>query len=214
MKRQEILIRGEKLTLLPQKAIYWKKKSALIIADLHLGKITHFRNQGVALPANGVMNNWERLGNLIEEYSPEDVYFLGDLFHSDYNNEWIIFEELSAEFPSTTFHLVAGNHDILPEFHYQKFKIKVYKEALCVDPFIFTHHPLKETSELYNLAGHIHPGVVLRGNGRQTAKLKCFYFGEAGAILPSYGDFTGIYKMKIKKGDKVYVVTENSVLKV
>ncbi|NMM47196.1 ligase-associated DNA damage response endonuclease PdeM [Marinigracilibium pacificum] len=214
MNKVKIDIRGEKLTLLPEKGIFWEKESALLIADLHLGKITHFRKHGVALPAGGVMNNWSRLAELIDEYQPKDVYFLGDLFHSDYNHEWTIFEELSTEFERTNFHLIAGNHDILPSFLYDKYQIKVYKEPLIVEPFIFSHHPLEEENEFYNLAGHIHPGVVMRGPGRQSIRLKCFYFSKSNGVLPSYGDFTGIYNMKVKEDDQVYVITNDTVIKV
>ena len=38
------------LLLLPEKAIYWKQQKALIAADVHLGKVGHFRKAGIAVP--------------------------------------------------------------------------------------------------------------------------------------------------------------------
>ena len=44
---------GEKLDLLPQKAIYYPQHKTLLAADLHLGKAGHFRNAGIAVPVTG-----------------------------------------------------------------------------------------------------------------------------------------------------------------
>ena len=35
----------------------------------------------------------------------------------------------------------------------------------------------------YVIAGHIHPGVRLRGAAREHARLPCFWFGAGGAVL-------------------------------
>ena len=39
---------GEALELYPQRAVFWKRKGILFLADLHLGKINHFRRAGIA----------------------------------------------------------------------------------------------------------------------------------------------------------------------
>ena len=46
----KVRVSGVELELLPQKAI--KIEEDLLIADVHLGKIRHFRKVGIALPAN------------------------------------------------------------------------------------------------------------------------------------------------------------------
>ena len=40
---------GQDLVLLPQKAIYWKQEKTLIAADVHMGKVGHFRKAGIAV---------------------------------------------------------------------------------------------------------------------------------------------------------------------
>ena len=84
-----------------------------------------------------------------------------------------------------------------------------------MDPFLLSHHPMKEVPEgQYNLAGHIHPCVYLSGQGRQRTRLACFYFGEQQGILPAFGTFTGMASLQVKRGEQVYVIAENSVIEV
>src|SRR6188768_208965 len=205
---------GEALELMPQKAIYWRRERALLIADLHLGKVNHFRKSGIPVPSKANEKNLELMIELIESTDPLRVIFLGDLFHSHYNTEWEVFGELVKHFQSISFELVLGNHDILSEGQYIRKAIKLYTE-LRLGPFIFTHHPLEEMDDgLYNLAGHVHPGATLHGKARQSVTLPCFYFGKQQGILPAFGMFTGLARIKPKVEDGVYVIAENAVLKV
>jgi metallophosphoesterase superfamily enzyme len=80
-------------------------------------------------------------------------------------------------------------------------------------PFSLSHEPLP-TTQGYNLCGHIHPGVILRGRGRQRLRLPCFYLDHAQGILPAFGAFTGLYVLSAKDGGRVYAVTDASILDV
>lgn len=92
--------------------------------------------------------------------------------------------------------LVIGNHDILNKQNYHAGIINVFKK-LSLDPFLLTHNVdlFKDpaTSDNYIICGHIHPAVKLKGNGRQSMKLPCFYFGKDYGILPAFGGFTGTH---------------------
>lgn len=208
--KETVEIRGELLELLPQKAIFWKKKRILLLADLHLGKATHFRNNGIAIPAKVSTGNWELLEQLIKTLAPERVCFLGDLFHSTYNKEWEIFQSFIKQNRDIVFELVEGNHDILSKRHYDEAGLKQYS-ILEEAPFIFSHEPI-EDSRLYNLAGHIHPGVYVKGKGRQRLRVPCFFFSSRGGLLPAFGRFTGLAIVKVKKQDKVFGVVSDYVI--
>ncbi|MES2766787.1 MAG: phosphoesterase, partial [Bacteroidota bacterium] len=67
--------------------------------------------------------------------------------------------------------------------------------------------------ENYLLAGHIHPGVKLTGKGRSVLKLPCFYFGERQGILPAFGGFTGLGIIQPQRASQVFVVVEDSIVK-
>lgn len=210
-KFQTIELRGETLHLLPEKAIYWKAKGLLLIADLHLGKSAHFRKNGIAVPAKAENKNWELLTKLFQKVKPKRVNFLGDLFHSVHNKEWEVFENLINEFPDIQFELTIGNHDILSPELYHKLNLKLF-ETLIEGPFIFTHEPIEKESEYYNLAGHIHPGVKLKGKGNQKHRLACFHFGKNKGLLPAFGSFTGLYTIQVKKEDQIFVVAGEEVI--
>jgi len=209
----EISINNTQLQLLKEKAIYWPEQSTLILADLHLGKITHFRKAGIGLPPEVENDNFERLSQLIFNFQPRVVLILGDLFHSHHNHQWERFREFCGYFKACQFVLVMGNHDILAPMAYQIDRLTCHSETYLLAPFIFSHHPLKQQGA-YNMCGHIHPSIRLAGRGLQSIKLPCFHFTEQGVTLPAFGSFTGTAVIKPSKKDEVYAITEERVIKV
>jgi DNA ligase-associated metallophosphoesterase len=208
----DIEILGEQFWLYPQKAVFWKSQDTLLLSDLHLGKINHFRKAGIPVPPKANDHNLEIFVDLIGLCKPRRVVCLGDLFHSHYNTEWEVFGEVVSHFSSINFELVLGNHDIMGTYQYKRKGI-VLHESLQMGNFLLTHHPLDTVPDgIYNFAGHIHPGVSLRGKGRQAMTLPCFYFGERRAYLPAFGKFTGLARIAPRKEDKVYIIVENKVM--
>ncbi|MBJ7427885.1 MAG: metallophosphoesterase, partial [Bacteroidia bacterium] len=98
--------------LLPQKAIFWEEKQTLILGDLHFGKATHFRKNGIALSQSIATNDFDKFTALLAALNPKQVYFLGDLFHSEYNSEVFDLYEIIKFNSSVKFVLIKGNHDI------------------------------------------------------------------------------------------------------
>ncbi|WP_036678198.1 ligase-associated DNA damage response endonuclease PdeM [Daejeonella oryzae] len=201
--------------LLPQKSIFWIEENALIVADVHLGKVGHFRKAGIAIPRSMEQEDLAMLSDLMVQYRPSSIIFLGDLFHSDMNNDWgwfILWRDLHKDVEMI---LVRGNHDILHEQHYIDSQFRVH-DTLKIGPFLFSHEPLKKialskTSE-YVISGHIHPGVKLRGKGRQSVTLPCFHFGKRQALVPAFGKFTGKACVKCEDGDHVFGVLKHKVI--
>lgn len=204
---------GELLTLLPQKAIFWASRNILIISDLHLGKATHFRLHGLPVPAEVGKYNFLDLELLIAVTQPKEVILLGDLFHSKINSEWEAFRQWRCRHEGIAFHLVLGNHDILKRETYHECQLTIHPSTYSLPPFVFSHEPLENAGLGYNLAGHIHPGVRVSGKGRQSLKLKCFFFRPTGALLPAFGHFTGSCCLQPTAEDEVFLILENSVMK-
>jgi uncharacterized protein len=204
----------QELILIPTKALFWRNLNIIIVSDLHLGKENHFRKSGIAVPSGIHQNDFSSLDELINNYRPSALLFLGDLFHSEINNQWNEFSVWIKKHSYLPVHLVKGNHDILPENLYVFDNLTVHNVSLTIDPFIFTHKPIEivEEMELYNISGHIHPAVTLKGNARQSINLPCFYFGRKNGLLPAFGKFTGNSLIKIKKEDQVYVTTGTNVI--
>lgn len=207
-----IHVEGEELILSSKKAVFWPKNKLLMVSDLHLGKVSHFRKNGISVPTEARFSNLIQLELLIDEFAPETVLFLGDLFHSDYNLEWEEFGRFLQKFSTIRFVLVEGNHDRLAPHQYQKFGIEVVVGSLAIPPFIFTHIPVDEPPvNGYVISGHIHPGVVLKGKGKQRLRLPCFFFSPRQAILPAFGDFTGKYTLEPTQKDRVFVIAGTAI---
>lgn len=207
----DIQIRNEDFTLHCSGAIYWKKEKMLMIADAHLGKVSHFRKAGLAVPTNPIIKNFEKLDKVIAHFQPEKVCFLGDLFHSSINREWNLFAEWVLNSTSKII-LVEGNHDILNPLQYRELGIDVVPE-IRDDKFLLTHHPDQQNG-LFNFCGHIHPSVRLRGLGRQFLKTCCFFQRPDQMILAAFGEFTGSYEMTPSENDLVYAITHDDVIQI
>ncbi|MGY3214044.1 ligase-associated DNA damage response endonuclease PdeM [Mucilaginibacter sp. HD30] len=203
------------LLLLPQKAIYWQQQKALMVADVHLGKTGHFRKAGIAVPRDLEQNDLAVLSDLVAEFKPERIIFLGDLFHSDINADWEWFAMWRQQFPKVIIDLVRGNHDIIADKYYDQLNIALHKQMI-IGPFLMLHHPLTEDDlqlvTQYAFCGHIHPGIHLTGKGRQSITLPCFAIGSRQAILPSFGKFTGRVAVRSSKTDKIFAVLKDKVV--
>lgn len=205
----EVEIRGARMELLPEKAIIWKEKSMLIIADAHIGKVSHFRKNGIPVPRLAERNNLWRLSGLLLRHKPKTLLFLGDLFHSKLNKAWEEFIDFRKGHDSVEMVLVRGNHDILGSRQFADAGLDLV-EHMEIGPFLFTHDRVE--SDKYNLHGHIHPCIKLRGNGRQRVKIPCFFFGSDFGVLPSFGDFTGSHPLQLEDGDRAYVPVEDEII--
>lgn len=211
MSTQSIQINNHTFILHRLCVVYWKEKSMLLISDVHLGKVSHFRKFGAAVPQKAVRKNFELLTEAIDFFKPKTVCFLGDLFHSSLNKEWELFEQWVAKTAAEII-LVAGNHDIISPLKYEGLKIQVVQEIQS-DGFLLTHHP-EERDGFFNFSGHIHPAVRLRGAGRQTLRLPCFFKSKHQMIVPAFGEFTGNHTLKPSKKDEVFAVTKENVFQV
>ncbi|WMJ72613.1 ligase-associated DNA damage response endonuclease PdeM [Cytophagaceae bacterium ABcell3] len=207
-------IEGQTLRLLPQKAMLWEETNTLILADLHLGKASHFRREGINISPGCGEKDLQVLKALLESHKPTEVLFLGDLFHSSLNKEWDIFCEYLHDFPEIKFRLLKGNHDILPTCSYIDAGLEVIQGLLTKGPFLFSHQPEKGATGSVNICGHIHPGVNLQGLAHQSLQLPCFYFENRTLFLPAFGNLTGLYIMKPTKKTQVYVVTGEKIISV
>lgn len=207
---------GSGVELLAAKALFLRGERILVVADLHFGKVNHFRRAGLPVPPAASQKNVEALIDLINAAAPTRMIFLGDLFHSHYNEEWEAVGQVIAHFPACRFELVRGNHDIMSEQQYSRKGIQVIDQEV-VGPWLLTHEPMEHKripKGKINVAGHLHPGARLYGKGRQSVMLPCFWFSKKQVILPAFGSFTGLAAIQAKADDQVYVILDNKVMEV
>ncbi|TXJ22569.1 MAG: ligase-associated DNA damage response endonuclease PdeM [Chitinophagaceae bacterium] len=209
------IIAGQHLIMSGERALFWESESTLIIADLHIGKTGHFRKEGIGVPAAIYKDDLHRLLSQILFFKAERLIIVGDLSHSVANRELDLFRKWRKDFPSLEVHLAKGNHDILDNRWYEEADIMVHNAPLPLYPFLFAHDIAQVTAtaqDLYAFAGHIHPSVTIRGKGRQSLRLPCFYFTRTHCILPAFSRFTGSYQVRPEAGENVFGIVEKEVL--
>lgn len=208
----QMVVGGQLLELLVEKAVYIRAQNTVIIADVHLGKIEHFRNHGVAIPHRADHDTLDRMHLVLTKYKPSKVIFLGDLFHSSKNKSFQEFRKFLQSFSGVDFILVKGNHDIYSNDDYTDMGLQVMEELYCGALWL-THEPIIDSKPgYYNLSGHIHPGIRLYGNGKQSISLPCFVFYSNYGILPAFGYFTGKAIIKGDKKSTIFAVTDTAVI--
>tara|TARA_Y100000385_G_scaffold137432_1_gene142836 strand:+ start:127 stop:765 length:639 start_codon:yes stop_codon:yes gene_type:complete len=191
-----------------RKAVFWEEESALITADHHIGKVMHFRKNGSALPNIASSENMIIFKELMDHYSPKKIIFLGDLFHSTYNNEWHEWIEFFKNC-STSFILVKGNHDH-DHFSIREIEnLQTYND-LKIRDFFLTHYPLNHDGYI-NLCGHTHPSVKLSFIGNKKVNLPCFHISENRITFPSFGKFTGSHTIQVEDNDLILPIGQNRI---
>ncbi len=204
-------INRQEFKLHPAGVLFWQEKGLLFISDVHLGKVSHFRKYGAAIPREAIPGNFSLLDQCITYFKPAGLYFLGDLFHSYLNSEWQLFESWVAK-TKLPLVLVSGNHDIISPLKYESLGVKVVPEV-AIDNFLFTHQP-EQREGYFSVSGHIHPAIKLRGKGRQSLRLPCFYKSMHQLILPAFGSFTGMHAIEKEQGHEVFAIADQQVIKI
>ena len=166
----------------PERSLFWEEENTLIIADMHLGKSGHFRKAGIAIPQSVYKADLQRLIAQLYLFKVDRLIIAGDLTHSSANKELDLFIKWRKDFSLLHIDLVKGNHDILSDDWYDEANIHVSSWKMIVSPFIFLHDDkagkklTEEEKKLYRFTGHLHPGITMKGQGKQALKFPCFYF--------------------------------------
>lgn len=212
----ETELAGERVALLPERALYHPRTATLLVADPHWGKAAAFRAAGVPVPGGTTAEGLARLTRALETTGAAKLVILGDLFHARAAKQRATVEvalawrDRHAALPIT---LIRGNHDRHAGDPPPELRIDCCDPPCADPPFVLAHHPF-ESPDGYVLAGHVHPSVTLRGAGRQRERLPCFHFGPRVGILPAFGDFTGTADVAVTPGDRVFVIAGDRVLAV
>ena len=207
---KHIRIKNEDLVLTNQRAIYWRRESALVLADVHIGKTAHFRKHGIPMPDAILQNDLDRLKALILHFEVKQLLIVGDLFHAENNSEMATFKLWLQQFRDLKITLIKGNHDRLSSKIMVDFSINATTE-LFIEPFTFIHEHLESHTNEFTISGHIHPGYLIKGKGKQKLKLPCYQVNSNQIVLPAFSLFTGLNtKLGLDKSD-IYAFTDENI---
>ncbi len=206
---------GERVVLLPQRAMYWPAARTLLIADPHLGKADTFRRAGIPVPHASTLGDLRRLAEAVAQTDAKRLIVLGDFFHARPSEGDAALSALAAwreRRPSLEVLVLPGNHDRHAGPPPTELGFEAADEAVDEGPFRFTHHPGAHEGA-YVLAGHVHPGVRVGGR-HMSQTLPCFHFTQRCGVLPAFGRFTGYHCIQPEPGDRCYAIGDETVFDV
>jgi DNA ligase-associated metallophosphoesterase len=215
MNALELQLAGERLLLLPQKAMYWPRERTLMVADIHFGKAASFRALGVPVPHGTTTANLRALDALVAEHGARRIVFLGDFLHAKAAHAVATLAAMRhwrAAHPSLELTLVRGNHDRHAGDPPPGLRMEMVDEPCLQGPFAFCHHP-DVLIAAYVLAGHVHPVYKLR-SGWESLLLPCFLAAPGRLVLPAFGAFTGGHPVKPQPGERLFITSGAAVLEV
>lgn len=179
---------GHELVALPQAALYWPARKALLVADLHFEKASWYARFGQMLPPYDSEATLADIEGLVADTGARELWCLGDSFHDSAGSERLShtartkLETLTAQLDWTW---ITGNHDralggdcggtILEEAE--------------VDGLLLRHEadPADRRPEL---SGHFHPKLRIRLRGKSVSR-RCFVASDSKLVLPAFGALTG-----------------------
>lgn len=179
---------SHELCALPEGALYWPARRALIVADLHFEKASWFALKGQMLPPYDSLATLAVLGALVERTQARELWCLGDSFHDSDGCDRLpaaARAALTALTGALRWVWITGNHDAALTDHCGG---EIVEEAE-VDGLLLRHEaePGEPRPEL---SGHFHPKLRVRLRGRQVAR-RCFVATRTKLILPAFGALTG-----------------------
>lgn len=204
--------------LSPHRCLFWEERKMLVLSDLHWGKTGHFRKHGLPIPDGAAREDLHRLTQQIIFFKPEQVVIVGDMFHSHANlqmEQWIRWQ---ADFTSIAFTLIKGNHDMLHRSFYTRSNIHLITDHWLQPPFYFVHDaadkPVTEDKGIITVSGHLHPGISMKGSGKQSLRFPCYFFAAPNLYLPAFSQFSGMAIIRPGKKDQVFAIVGTEVIPV
>jgi DNA ligase-associated metallophosphoesterase len=171
---------------LPSGGLYWHAQRTLLVADLHLEKMSSFAQRGQMLPPYDTGLTLAQLEADLRRTRAQRLVALGDSFHRDEGTTTLTEHDrarLAQLVVSTEWLWLSGNHD--PHPHALGGRCL---NVLDLAGLTLTHEPRRGVPGL--VAGHLHPSARLFIDGRSTRR-PCFVHDNRLLILPAYGASTG-----------------------
>lgn len=167
-------------------ALYWPSENALLVADLHLEKMSSFVRGGQFLPPYDTGLTLARLEADLLVTGAARVIALGDSFHRDEGTGTLMPKDrarLNWLMARVDWIWLSGNHDPAPH------ELGGFcAREVSADGILLSHEPMPGAQ--IQIAGHLHPAARVHLNGRSVRR-PCFVADERLMILPAYGSATG-----------------------
>jgi DNA ligase-associated metallophosphoesterase len=177
---------GHNFEALSSGALHWPAQKTLLVADLHLEKLSSYARRGSLLPPYDTSLTLKRLADDLERTGATEIIALGDSFHRDEGTSTLLPADrlrLMALLARARWTWIGGNHDPTPHTLGGTWLDTHARAGLT-----FAHEPRRGLPGL--LAGHLHPAARVAADGRSVRR-PCFVHDGDCFILPAYGASTG-----------------------
>jgi DNA ligase-associated metallophosphoesterase len=177
---------GQTFEALPSGALHWPSQRALLVADLHLEKLSSFAKRGSLLPPYDTGMTLRRLEADLDTTGAAEIIALGDSFHRDEGTTTLLDADrlrLASLMGRARWTWISGNHDPSPHALGGNWVTDFERAGLK-----FEHKPRRGYLGL--VAGHLHPAARVLAEGRSVRR-PCFVHDGRLMILPAYGSSTG-----------------------
>lgn len=179
---------GERFFALARGGLFWPRRNALLLADLHLEKASYFARFGQMLPPHDSLETLAQIEMLIDATGARELWCLGDSFH-DPNGVLRLPEAARARLADLTtrveWNWITGNHDPLDAAPVGgRIAVEAIVDGICLRHAIDCDDPRPEIS------GHWHPKLRLNLRGHRVSR-PCFVRTGQRLVLPAFGALTG-----------------------
>ncbi|PZU58237.1 MAG: ligase-associated DNA damage response endonuclease PdeM [Sphingobium sp.] len=179
---------GQDFLALPQAALFWPSRRALLVADLHFEKASWFARRGQMLPPYDSAETLALIEGLVATTGARELWCLGDSFH-DGDGAARLPGDVRARLDALTRRIdwswVVGNHDAGLDMTLGG---RIVAEAE-VDGIILRHEAEADDPRA-EISGHFHPKLRLSLRGRHVSR-RCFVRAPGKLVMPAFGVLTG-----------------------
>ncbi|MGB9681180.1 MAG: metallophosphoesterase [Minisyncoccia bacterium] len=197
--------------------LFIKRLNSIVIADTHFGYEGVMAEKGVFIPKMNYKYIVKQVEEALSKTNANRIIVNGDIKNEfdkvaleEFNevNDFVRFcKEKGVEL-----FLIKGNHDNFVD-SLKALGIKIFKQELLVENFLFFHGEELPTEENFKKAdflitAHEHPAIALFTKIGIKEKLKCFLFGEYKkkkvVVLPSINFFMS--------GEEINIIPKEELL--
>lgn len=210
-----IHLAGERLLLLPERAVFWGRTGILFISDTHWCQVAPAALATQTAPDAALRGDLTRLSRALACTGAQRLVVLGDLFHGHAERTPAMLETIHTwreQHAALDILLVRGNHDRYAGDPPASLHMTCVDAPFRMLPFVLHHEPPEPLpAHGYVLAGHLHPVLAPAKAKQQRVPLPCFLFGTGIGVLPAFCDTPRVAHVAPRSRDWLYVVADNEV---